>query len=65
MLLSANLSTGLRHHEFRWLFWTSQYKIAPSSKYAINKLECKLPANAAERIVSEAVIREKMKKMIM
>ena len=35
------------------------YKITPSSKYASNKLEYKLPAYAAERTVLEAVIREK------
>jgi Holliday junction resolvase len=39
--------------------WTSQYKIEHSSKYAINKLECKLPANAAERMVIEEVVQEK------
>jgi restriction endonuclease len=39
--------------------WTSQYKIDYSTDYAINKLECKLPANAAERIVLEYVATEK------
>jgi Restriction endonuclease/zinc-ribbon domain len=39
--------------------WTSQYKIEHSPKYAINKLECKLPANAAERMVLEEVVKEK------
>jgi hypothetical protein len=39
--------------------WISQYKIEHSSEYAINKLECKLPANAAERMVLEDVVRKK------
>jgi hypothetical protein len=39
--------------------WTSQYKIEYSSAYAINKLECKLPPNAAERMVLEDVVRKK------
>jgi hypothetical protein len=38
---------------------SSQYKIKYSSEYAINKLECKLPANAAERMVLEEITREK------
>ena len=34
---------------------TSQYKIEISSRFAINKLECKVSANAAERMVLEDV----------
>jgi Holliday junction resolvase len=39
--------------------WISQYRIEHSPEYAINKLECKLPVNAAERMVLEDVVREK------
>ena len=39
--------------------WTSQYKIEYGTEYAINKLDCKLPANSAERMVLEHVANEK------
>jgi Holliday junction resolvase len=44
----------LKHKQF-----ISQYRIEHSPEYAINKLECKLPVNAAERMVLEQVVREK------
>jgi hypothetical protein len=37
----------------------SQYRIEHSSEYAINKLEFKIPLNAAERMVLEEVVKEK------
>jgi hypothetical protein len=37
----------------------SQYRIERSSEYAINALECKVPANAAERMVLEDVVKGK------
>lgn len=45
--------------DIKTIQWVSKYKIEHSSEYAINKLECKLPANAAERMTLEAVVREK------
>ena len=45
--------------DLKHIQWSSHYKIKYSSEYAINKLECKLPANAAERMVLEEITREK------
>ena len=45
--------------DIKTILCVSKYKIEHSSEYAINKLECKLSANAAERMALEAVVREK------